>query len=123
MYVYRKAMRKENSTNFINEVDLTNNCGMFYTISVISGRWKVGILAALLDVDTLRYSEIKSTLGNITERMLIKQLKELDHDGLIIRKDFNEMPPRVEYSLSGKGRELKNILIEMYSWGKRNKQQ
>lgn len=80
---------------------------MFYTISLISGQWKVGILAALLDNETLRYSEIKKRINNITERILIKQLKELQEDGLIIRKDYSEVPPRVDYSISEKERALK----------------
>lgn len=114
-------MRKKNSTNFLNEIDLVENCGMFYTLSVIGGRWKVGILASLLDNEVLRYSEIKSKLPNITERMLIKQLKELQNDGLIIRKDYLEVPPRVEYSISEKGRSVERVLITLRHWGKENR--
>lgn len=113
-------MRKENSTNFLNERDLAHNCGMYYTIMLIGGRWKISILAALLDNEVMRYSEIKNRLSNITERMLIKQLKELQEDGLITRKDYKELPPRVEYSISKKGRSLRNLLIEMQQWGKAN---
>lgn len=112
-------MRKENSTNFLNETDLIKNCGMFYTLTVIGGRWKVGILASLLDNDELRYSEIKGKLHNITERMLIKQLKELQDEGLIIRKDYKEVPPRVHYSISDKGRSLQDVLITLRYWGKK----
>lgn len=114
-------MRKKNSTNFLNEIDLVENCGMFYTLSVIGGRWKVGILASLLDNEVLRYSEIKSKLPNITERMLIKQLKELQNDGLIIRKDYLEVPPRVEYSISEKGKSLESVLVTLRHWGKENR--
>lgn len=114
-------MRKKNSTNFLNEIDLVKNCGMFYTLSVIGGRWKVGILASLLDNEVLRYSEIKSKLPNITERMLIKQLKELQNDGLIIRKDYQEIPPRVEYSISEKGRSVESVLVTLRHWGKENR--
>ncbi|NML41349.1 winged helix-turn-helix transcriptional regulator [Chitinophaga sp. G-6-1-13] len=113
-------MRKENSTNFLNEKDLANNCGMYYTITLIGGRWKISILAALLDHEVMRYSEIKTRLTNITERMLIKQLKELQDDGLIIRNDYKEVPPRVEYSISKKGRSLEKLLIEMQQWGKKH---
>lgn len=112
------VMRKKNSTNFLNELDLVENCGMFYTISVIGGRWKVGILASLLDHEKLRYSEIKLKLKNITERMLIKQLKELQDDGLIVRTDFKEVPPRVEYHISEKGKTLTTVLGTLQHWGK-----
>jgi len=114
-------MRKENSTNFLNETDLVENCGMFYTLSLIGGRWKLGILASLFDNKALRYSEIKNRLSNITERMLIKQLKELQNDGLIIRHDYLETPPRVEYSISEKGRSLENVFITLRQWGKENR--
>ena len=112
------VMRKKDSTNFLNETDLAENCGMFYTLSVIGGRWKVGILASLLDNDRLRYSEIKGKLKNITERMLIKQLKELQDAGLIIRTDYREVPPRVEYSISEKGKSLESVLKTLQHWGK-----
>jgi DNA-binding HxlR family transcriptional regulator len=114
-------MRKSNSTNFLNEKDLLENCGMFYTSSIIGGRWKISILAALLDEEVQRYSEIKSKLPNITERMLIKQLKELQGNGLIIRKDYKEVPPKVEYCISEKGRSLENVLIELQRWGKKHR--
>lgn len=114
-------MRKENSTNFLNETELIENCGMFYTISLIGGRWKLGILASLFDNEVLRYSEIKSKMSNITERMLIKQLKELQNDGLIIRHDYLETPPRVEYSISEKGKSLEDVLKTLRHWGKKNR--
>lgn len=92
------------------------------TISLISGQWKVGILAALLDNETLRYSEIKKRINNITERILIKQLKELQEDGLIIRKDYSEVPPRVEYSISEKGKSLEKVLLTLHDWGKKHRE-
>jgi len=114
-------MRKESSTNYLNEKDLTETCGMFYTLNLIGGRWKVSILAALLDNSSLRYSQIKNKLPGITERMLIKQLKELQHDGIISRRDYNETPPRVEYQVTSLGKSLESILEEMHIWGKNHK--
>lgn len=114
-------MRKETSTNYLNERDLTETCGMFYTLSLIGGRWKVSILAALLDNQNLRYSQIKNRLPGITERMLIKQLKELQTDGMISRHDYKETPPRVEYQVTPLGKSLEPILEEMHDWGKKNK--
>ena len=96
---------------------LEANCGMAYAISVLSGRWKLSILGYLLDNGKLRYSELKRKIVGISERMLINQLKELEHDGLINRIAHPEVPPRVEYELSGKGRTLENILIQLTAWG------
>ena len=114
-------MRKVNSTNTINKNQLEVNCGMAYTISAIGGRWKLSILGFLLDVDTLRFSELKGKIPNISERMLVKQLKELETDGLINRVVYPEVPSRVEYSLSVKGKSLEEILLGMSKWGERNR--
>lgn len=110
-------MRKPASTNTINKEQLEANCGIAYTNSVLNGRWKLSILAFLLDEKTLRYSELKSRLPGISERMLIAQLKELQSDGLVKRIAYPEVPPRVEYQLSEKGKSLEPILIQMAEWG------
>jgi DNA-binding HxlR family transcriptional regulator len=110
-------MRKQASTNTINKQQLEKTCGMAYTISVISGRWKLSILGFLLNEGTHRYSEIRRKLPGISERMLIAQLKELEKDGLVDRIAYPEVPPRVEYALSEKGRSLEQILNHMSAWG------
>ena len=110
-------MRKQNSSNTINKRNLEADCGMAYTIAVLSGRWKLSILGFLLDVDNLRYGELKRKINGISERMLIAQLKELESDGLIERITYPEVPPRVEYKLSVRGRTLEKILLEMSLWG------
>ena len=113
-------MRKTNSTNAINKKQLEEDCGMAYTISVLSGRWKLSIIGYLLRTERMRYSELKNTVIGISERMLINQLRELEKDGLIERISYPEVPPRVEYKLSKKGKSLENILIEMSNWGKKS---
>lgn len=110
-------MRKESSTNFLNETFLNENCGMFHTLSLIGGRWKISILAVLLSNGCLRYGELKKRVTGISERMLISQLKELEADGLIVRNDHLEVPPRVDYELSALGLSLKKILQDMNKWG------
>lgn len=115
-------MRKSNSTNSINKAQLEEDCGMAYTISVLSGRWKLSILAYLTRTERMRYSELKKTITGISERMLINQLRELAEDGLIDRIAFPEVPPRVEYKLSSKGKSLTHILHEMSKWGKNNQE-
>lgn len=114
-------MRKQVSTNTINKEQLESNCGIAYTNSILNGRWKLSILAFLLDEKKLRYSDLKNKLLGISERMLIAQLKELQADDLIKRISHPEVPPRVEYELSEKGKSLENILIQMAEWGTKNK--
>ena len=113
-------MRKGTSSNTINKQRLEADCGMAYFVSVVSGRWKLSIMGFLLDYKVLRYGELKKKLPDISERMLIAQLKELESDGLVERKAYAEVPPRVEYELSEKGRSLKGILIQMSEWGEKN---
>lgn len=114
-------MRKANSTNFSNEKDLLENCGIYYTLSLLAGRWKVSILAQLLDNEVMRYTALKNSIGIVSERMLIKQLKELIQDGLIQRIDYTELPLKVEYKISKKGKSLQKILIDLQAWGKKYK--
>lgn len=114
-------MRKQTSTNTINKEQLEADCGMAYTISVLSGRWKLSILGFLLDDKKLRYSELKRKMTGISERMLISQLKELGEAGLIERITYPEVPPRVEYKLSKKGKSLESILVQMTEWGEKNR--
>lgn len=110
-------MRKKNSTNTVNKSHLEETCGMAYTISLIGGRWKLSILGLLVDYGKLRYNELQKQLTGISERILAKQLKELEEDGLIARNIIPEVPIRVEYGLSMKGRSLTPVLNAMSDWG------
>lgn len=112
--------RKENSTNTINETNLKKNCGIAYTILLIGGRWKISILMLLLQQKVLRYNQIRSGLDGISEKMLITRLKELEDDGLIVRKVYQQVPPKVEYSLTDLGKSLKKVLHSMDDWGEIN---
>ncbi|WP_096199580.1 winged helix-turn-helix transcriptional regulator [Bacillus sp. FJAT-45350] len=96
--------------------------GIAYTQNVLSGRWKYVILWFLKSTER-RYSEIKTFLGDISQGSLTKQLRELETDGLINRKVFPEVPPRVEYSLTSKGKELIPIIDLMEEFGKRHGEQ
>lgn len=110
-------MRKKNSTNWINEKKITANCGMGYTLNLIGGRWKAGILWAIVEKGTLRFSEIRDQLSGITERMLAKQLDELEEDELVNRIVYPEVPPRVEYELTDLGQSMRPMLQQMSDWG------
>lgn len=81
-----------------------------YAMSLIDGKWKMHILFWLWKKQVLRYGELKRSLGTITHKMLSTQLKELEADNLIIRKEYPQVPPKVEYSLSEKGLTIMPVL-------------
>ncbi|RZJ80041.1 MAG: HxlR family transcriptional regulator [Flavobacterium sp.] len=109
-------MRKETSTNTINEKQILDSCGMAYSLTVVGGRWKPAILCRLMH-GTMRYSELKKSIEGISERMLVSQLRELESDGLIKRVVYPEVPPRVEYQLTELGSTMEPMLIAMSDWG------
>ena len=91
-------------------------CPVEATIAAIGGKWKILILWRLGD-STRRYGELKRLLPEITEKMLIAQLRELEQDGILQRKSYGEVPPRVEYALTAHGEKLKPVLEAMCGWG------
>jgi DNA-binding HxlR family transcriptional regulator len=93
-------------------------CSIEYTLNKVGGKWKLVILWHLAYDGTQRYNEMRRLLPGITHKMLSQQLKELEGEGLIVRKQYNEVPPKVEYSISEKGLTLKPLLDEMHRWGK-----
>ncbi|MGL5978726.1 MAG: winged helix-turn-helix transcriptional regulator [Erysipelotrichaceae bacterium] len=92
-------------------------CSVEYTLSFMGGKWKPVILWYLGDEGTHRYGELKKKLDGIQHKMLAQQLKELAEDGLIVRVEYPQIPPKVEYSLSKKGEDLMPILRMMHEWG------
>lgn len=112
-------MRKANSTNHINEKAITNGCPITSTVIQIGGRWKIIILWQLKD-GPKRYNEIRKAIPNISEKMLIQQLKELVLNSWVDKKDFNEIPPRTEYSLTKLGSSFMPILENICQWGIEN---
>ena len=91
-----------------------------YTLSIISGKWKLKIIYLLACMKVVRYNALKRNIDGITHKMLSMQLKELERDGIIIREEFPQIPPKVEYSLSPKGRSLIPLVQSMCEWGKDN---
>lgn len=92
-----------------------------YTLSVISGKWKLKIIYLLACVGTMRYGALKKNINGITHKMLSSQLKELENENIILRKEYPQIPPKVEYSLTQKGQSLMPIVEYMCDWGKKNK--
>ncbi len=97
------------------------NCSIAYTLSVVGGKWKWMILYKLFQNGIQRYGEIKKSIPPITHKMLSQQLKELEAEQLIDRKEYHQIPPKVEYSLTERGNTLLPILELMSHWGAENK--
>lgn len=91
-----------------------------YTLSMIGGKWRLIILYWIVEYKTIRFNELHRKIGTITYKTLSSQLKEMEKDGLIIRKEYPQIPPKVEYSLSEKGKSLYPIMEAMCQWGKDN---
>lgn len=106
----------------INKVETScqAECPIERTLNLIGGKWKTVILWHLGNDGVLRYGELKRRMPQITERMFSRQLKELQNAGLIERKEYPQVPPKVEYSLTGKGQSLMPVLNMMCEWGKSN---
>lgn len=113
-------MRKQASTNLENEIQINGSCGMAYTLDLIGGRWKPSLLWQLVG-GTMRYSQLKRAMPNVSERILVLQLRELERDGLICREVYREVPPRVEYSLTSLGKSLEPLLLLLSEWGDTNR--
>jgi len=109
-------MRKETSTNTLNAKELYETCGMAIAVRILGGRWKPGIIWHL-GHNRVRYSQLKALIPNISERMLVQQLKELEKYGFVERFAFPEVPPRVEYALSEEGKTLLPIVQSLADWG------
>lgn len=106
--------------NYIEKANFEDT-GFSYTLSLISGKYKMVILYCLMEFSVVRYNEMKRYLKTVSHKTLSLSLKELEKDGLIIRKEYPQIPPKVEYSLSDKGKSLMRILDELCTWGENHK--
>ena len=104
----------------MREIDHRVNCAIDATMSVIEGRWKGTILCMLFKNGTMRFSELQKEIGEITSRILTKQLKELEEDGMIRREVDTSGKIKVEYSLTDRGHSILPVLYSMAEWGARN---
>lgn len=91
-----------------------------YTLSVIGGKWKMVIIYLLAENQTVRFNDLKRQIGAITFKTLSSQLKELEADGMVKRKEYPQVPPKVEYSLTEKAETLLPVLEGLCEWGVKN---
>ncbi|HIY84299.1 winged helix-turn-helix transcriptional regulator [Rubneribacter sp.] len=110
-------MEKESEAKRRFAVDGIRNTGFFYTKTLLEGKYKLPILYCLQLDGPTRYNELLRRMETATNRSLTRALKELEADGLVSRKDYGEIPPRVEYSLSERGRTLEPVLDAFCNWG------
>lgn len=96
--------------------------GFSYTLSLISGKYKMVILYCLMEYEVVRFNELKRYLKRISDKTLSTNLKELETDRLIIRTEYPQIPPKVEYSLSDRGRSLMEVLDQFCVWGENNRE-
>lgn len=96
--------------------------GFSYTLSLISGKHKMVILYCLMEFEVVRFNELKRYLKSITDKTLSINLKELEEDRLIIRKEYPQIPPKVEYCLSERGKSLMEVLDQLCVWGEKNRE-
>ena len=91
-------------------------CPLEYGLEIFGGKWNSRIICVLAAKDTLRYSELRREMGNITDAVLAATLKDLIANGLVLRRSYDEIPPRVEYSLTEKGASVVPILQSICRW-------
>ena len=92
-----------------------------HTLSLINGKYKRTILYTRMEFGVVRFNEMKRYLGTITDKTLSSNLKELEADRLIVRKEYPQIPPKVEYSLSERGKSLMKVLDQLCIWGEENR--
>ena len=108
------------SLSCIQDADLEQT-GFHYTMSLIQGKYKMFILYTLMDFGVVRFNEMKRYIRGISFKTLSATLKELEADGLVHREEYPQIPPKVEYSLTERGRSLIPILDGMCDWGEQNR--
>ena len=95
-------------------------CPIKHTLDIIGGKWKLFIVLQLFGSEQLRFSQLSKNIPGITNTVLSGCLRDMEKDGIILRHQFNEIPPHVEYSLTEKGRTLSNVLLAIADWGMEN---
>ena len=112
--------RKQMIQNYIENANFEDT-GFAYTLSLISGKHKMVILYCLMEFETVRFNELKRYLKTISDKTLSTNLKELEADKPIVRTEYPQIPPKVEYALSERGKSLMTVLDQLCVWGEENR--
>jgi DNA-binding HxlR family transcriptional regulator len=107
-------------SRYIEEANFEDT-GFSYTLSLISGKYKMIILYCLMEYKAVRFNELQRYLKKISDKTLSQNLKELERDLLISRKVYDQIPPKVEYSLTDRGQSLMKVLDQLCIWGEENR--
>ncbi|MEC8014700.1 MAG: helix-turn-helix domain-containing protein [Pseudomonadota bacterium] len=107
---------EQQSTQRFADYGCNDGCPVEAALEQIAGKWKGLIIYHLLD-ETLRFNEMLRRVGNVTQRSLTKQLRELEADGILHREVYAVVPPKVEYSLTEKGQALREVVMALHAWG------
>ena len=118
--IQKESVIMQNQKRCIASENLSET-GFSYTLSLIQGKYKMTILYTLMEFKVVRFNELQRYIDGISFKTLSSSLKELERDGLILRKEYPQIPPKVEYSLSERGKSLMPILDGMCEWGDKNR--
>lgn len=113
----RENMTAEEYLQRVLSGDVQERCPMRRTLELLSGKWRTHIIYELCKHPSCRFGELKRAVPRITNTMLTSTLRDLEQLGIVRREQFNEIPPRVEYSLTEKGRALLPVFFELAKWG------
>ena len=113
----RKDMTAEEYLQRVLTTEVRSDCPMRRTLELLSGKWRTHIIYELCKHPSCRFGELKKALPRITNTMLTSTLRDLEQLGIVDRKQFNEIPPHVEYALTEKGKALLPVFFELAKWG------
>ncbi|MET3851386.1 DNA-binding HxlR family transcriptional regulator [Paenibacillus sp. OAE614] len=116
----RKGSANMSMAEYKGKVKNVQDTPFGYTLSVIGGKWKMVIIYLLAENQPVRFNDLKRQIGAITFKTLSSQLKELEADGMVKRKEYPQVPPKVEYSLTEKAETLLPVLEGLCEWGVKN---
>lgn len=115
-----KGMTTDEYIKMMSQREPDENCPVRKTLEILSGKWRTYIIFELTRKKFCRFGELKKAIPGITSTMLTSTLRDLEEIGIVNRKQFNEIPPHVEYSLTEKGWKLTPIFMEIAKWGEEN---
>ncbi len=115
-------MKQKSTDEYLKKImnnTIKEDCPVHRTLELLSGKWRTHIIYELCKLSSMRFGELKKAYPNITNTMLTNTLRDLENSGIIDRKQFNEIPPHVEYSLNDRGKALLPVFSEISKWARK----